>query len=93
MGVVIYDVKTVFGYFWSTVNSKIFMIILFSQIALKDIFATLKIPDWSIDLSMSLNDKSDFDILGGFFFRETLHHNKTLPKISSVEFTVFSTPS
>ena len=43
---------TAFGissrYAMITVNSEIFARILFSRIALKDIFATLKIRDWGI---------------------------------------------
>ena len=41
----------------ATVNSEIFVRILFSRIALKDIFATFKICDLGNDLPTSINDK------------------------------------
>ena len=50
---------------FATANSGIFERILFSRIALKDIFAALKIHDWCIIYS---KEQSDFGNLQGFFF-------------------------
>ena len=67
-------------------NSEIFARTLFSGIALKDIFTTLKIRAWLTYISKR---QIDFDISRGFYIHETYAkfcENKTLAKIS--EFTV-----
>ena len=52
-----------------TINSEIFARILFAQIALKDIFGTLKLVTraWFTYISRR---KSDFTIMRGVYFRE-----------------------
>ena len=55
---------------WFTVNSEIFARILFSRIALKAIFTSLKltIRAWFTNISQLQND---FNISRGFHFHET----------------------
>ena len=66
------------------VNSKIFERILFSRIALKDIFALLKILGH--DLAISTNDRVISSFSEDFIFLNLrISENKTLAKIS--EFT------
>ena len=55
-----------------TVNSEIIVRILFSRIALKDIFFYIKIARLGHGLPISEND-SRFSISRGFYFRETSH--------------------
>ena len=69
-----------------TVNSEIFAGILFSQIALKDIFTMLKFASWACFTYIS-KLHSDFAILRGFYFHETyakFRENKNLVKISQI---------
>ena len=57
---------------WVTVNSEIFAKILFSRIALKDIFATFKIRD-QVMIYLYQSTTECFAISRGFYFRETSH--------------------
>ena len=74
-----------------TVNSEIFARILFSRIALKHIFSTLKIRQGR-DLPISVNDRMISPIHEDFIFAKLRKfcENNTLAKIS--EFTVYIVP-
>ena len=65
--------------------------ILFSRIALKDIFSDVKNSQQKQDLAISINDRMILPFREGFIFTKTSHpkfrENKVLTKIS--EFTVF----
>ena len=65
---------------YDTVNPEIFARILFSRIALKKLFAALKVATraWYTYISK----RSDFGISRGFYFHETSH--KTLANISKL---------
>ena len=75
------------SYFY-TVNSEIFAGVLFLQIVLKDIF--MKLKNSQLGHGLPSKQQSDFAILRGFYFHETLHipayaklcKSKTLTEIS-----------
>ena len=70
-----------------TVNPEIFTRILFSRIALKDIFATLKIASKALFTYIS-NRQSDFDILRGIYFHENSHMLSFAKKKPSQKFPI-----
>ena len=55
---------------WLFVNTEIFARILFSRIALKDIFGKVNLRDWGMVYQISKR-QSDFTISRGFYFSET----------------------
>ena len=69
-----------------TVNSEIFASILFSRIAFKDIFATLKIGEPGNDFATSVKDKESSPFREGFIFANSafakFRESKILAKIS-----------
>ena len=71
--------------FMATVNSEMFARLLFSRIALKDIFETVKKSRLVHHFPISVNDRAISSFREGLIFTK-LRENKTLAKKS--EFTV-----